>query len=203
MSLNFLRCRYFLFFFLILLFGCGYPIKNLDSQGRDIICFGDSITSGVGAENGKNYPYFLSQLTGRKVINAGESGDTTYEALKRLKEDVLSYNPYLVIVELGGNDFLHRIPTEITLKNIEEIITCIQEKGAMVALVDVSWGPIMSGYRKEFKRLARKKGLIFIPSVMRGILNDPSLKYDWIHPNSKGYEIIAHRIYKVIKPYLK
>jgi len=203
MILNFLRYRYFLLFLLILIFGCGYPIKNLDSQGTDIICFGNSITSGVGAEGGRNYPYFLSQLIGRRVINAGKSGDTTYEALKRLERDVLSYNPYLVIVELGGNDFLRRIPTKITLKNIEEIITRIQEKGAMVALVDVSWGPIMSGYRKEFKRLARKKGLIFIPSVMRGILNDPSLKYDWIHPNSKGYEIIAHRIYKAIKPYLK
>ena len=195
--------RKFLPFFLILLFGCGYPIKNLDSQGRDIICFGDSITSGVGAEGDRNYPYFLSQLIGRKVINAGKSGDTTYEALKRLERDVLSYNPYLVIVELGGNDFLRRIPTEITLKNIEEIITRIQEKGAIVALVDVSWGPIMSGYRKEFKKLARKKGAIFIPSLIRGILNDPSLKYDWIHPNSRGYKIIAYRIYKAIKPYLK
>jgi len=194
----------FLFFLLLSsLFGCGYPIKNLDSQGTSIICFGDSITSGVGAESGKNYPYFLSQLIGKEVINAGESGDTTYEALKRLKSDVLSYDPYLVIVELGGNDFLRRIPTDVTLKNIEKIITRIQEKGAIVALVDVSWGPVMSGYRKEFKKLAKRKGLIFIPSLMRGILNDPSLKYDWIHPNSKGYKIIAHRIYKAIKPYLK
>lgn len=193
----------FLFLFLILLFSCGYPIKNLDSPGSNIICFGDSITSGVGAEDGKTYPYFLSQLIGKEVINAGKSGDTTYEALKRLERDVLSRDPYLVIVELGGNDFLHRIPTEFTLKNIEEIINRIQEKGAIVALVDVSWGPIMSGYRKEFKRLARKKGAIFIPSIMRGILNDPSLKYDWIHPNSRGYKIIAHRIYKAIKPYLK
>ncbi len=187
---------------LLLLCSCSYPIKNLDSKGETIICFGDSITEGVGASKGKDYPSVLSQLLGVKVINAGKAGDTTYSALKRLEKDVLAKNPYLVIVELGGNDFLRRMPKEDTIKNLREIIIRIQERGAIVALVDVSWGIFLSGYRKEFKKLAKELGCIFIPAILKGILNDPSRKYDWVHPNDEGYRLIAHRIYRYIAPYI-
>ena len=61
----------------------------------------------------------------------------------------------------------------------------------------------MSGYRRDFKKLAGKTGSIFIPGVLEDILTDPSLKYDNIHPNSGGYETIAFKIYKTVRPYLK
>lgn len=193
----------FIFIFLFSISGCSIPIQNLDSQGSNIICFGDSITCGVGAEKGRDYPSYLQELLKTEVMNIGVSGDTTEGALKRLERDVLEKDPYLVIVELGGNDYLKGIPEERTLSNLEKIILKIQEKGAIVALCDISCGFFMSGYRKDFKRLARKTSSIFIPRVLEDILTDPSLKYDNIHPNSEGYKIIAFKIYKAIRPYLK
>lgn len=187
----------------ILCCSCSYPVKNVDSRGENIICFGDSITYGVGAKRSEDFPSILSNLLQETVINAGVNGDTTESALKRLKKDVLDKSAYLVIVELGGNDFLGKVPKQKTIKNLSEIIIRIQETGAMVGLADVSAGMFLSGYGSDFKRLAKKTGCIFIPRLLEGIINNPSLKADYIHPNAEGYSIVAQRIYNAIKPYIK
>jgi len=178
-------------------------IKNIDSKGKNIICFGDSITFGYGANPGEDYPAALARMLTLPVINAGIDGDTSTEGLKRIESDVLDRDPLLVIVEFGGNDFLRKIPLDETIKNIEEIVNRIESRGAMVAIADVSAGMIMSGYRKELKRLSRKYNTIFIPNLFSGILTNPSLKSDSIHPNAQGYKVIAQKIYRVISSYLR
>jgi hypothetical protein len=88
--------------------GCGSPyggMANLDSAGMGIVCLGDSITRGAGATRGNDYVSRLSSMLGMEVVHAGVNGDTTERALWRLEEDVLSYGPRLVVIELGGNDF--------------------------------------------------------------------------------------------------
>lgn len=193
----------FLLFLALCLVSCTQPIKNSNSSGKNIICFGDSITKGKGALLGQDYVSVLSRLLGEEVINAGVSGDTTVSALARLEDEVLDKDPYLVIIELGGNDFLLRVSKKTTLKNLENIITGVQNRGSMAALADLSCGIILNGYGKDFKRLAKKTGSIFIPGLLEGILDNPDLKSDQIHPNHEGYKIIARRIYKAIKPYIR
>lgn len=182
---------------------CRPVIKNIDSQGKSIICLGDSITYGVGATHSKGYPSVLEKLLGVNVINAGVGGDTTEDALVRLESDVLKRDPRLVVVELGGNDFLKKVAMRHTLRNLEEIIMRIQEQGAMVVLCDTSSLFAMRAYRREFEKLARETGSLFVPKLLEGILENPNLKSDYIHPNNAGYEIVAQRIYQAIKPYVK
>lgn len=177
-------------------------IKNINSQGTNIICFGDSITFGYGAEPGEDYPSELAKLTGIPVINAGVNGDTSSEAIKRTEKDVLEKEPLLVIIEFGGNDFLGKIPLEKTTENIEEMLKRIQAHGAMAAIADISNNMVMGNYRKEFKRLSKKYKTIFIPKLFSGILVNPSLKSDAIHPSAQGYKLIAQRIYCAIMPFL-
>ncbi|MGD2279410.1 MAG: GDSL-type esterase/lipase family protein [Candidatus Omnitrophota bacterium] len=178
----------------------------MDSEGTNIICFGNSITYGSGVERGQDYPSLLGDLLGEEVINAGVGGDTTRDALKRLDEDVLDNDPYLVIVELGANDYFKGVPKEEAVKNMETIITRIQEEGAMTAICDVSAGSafgIHDVYHDELKKMARRTGSIFIPYLMKGILQKPSLKMDNLHPNAEGYRIFSKRVYRAIKPYVK
>jgi lysophospholipase L1-like esterase len=137
------------------------------------------------------------------VINSGIDGDTTIEALKRFTPDVLEREPYLVIIEFCGNDFLRKIPLEVTLKNIREMVTKSQQRGALVAIVDVSAGMFLREYRAAFLRLAREEKAIFIPQILSGIITNPSMKSDFLHPNAKGYQLIAQRVYRKIFPYLK
>src|SRR5690348_12379952 len=114
----------------VLLCGCRAHIANEGSHGKTIVCFGDSLTEGVGADPGTDYPSLLRQKVGLPVINSGVSGDTTAVALKRLDADVLDHDPKMVIITLGGNDFLQQLPKEETLSNMETIIDRIEAHGA-------------------------------------------------------------------------
>ncbi len=179
-----------------------YPITNEHSSGANIIAFGDSITYGTGAARDEDYPSRLSRMVGTKIINAGVPGDTTELALKRLERDVLRHDPKIVIVLLGGNDILTRVPKSETFRNLDHIITRIQEKGAMVVLVGIQGMLLVGNYKSEFRRLAREKGAVQVPNILSGILDRPKYKSDQIHPNGEGYRIMAERIHRKLRPYL-
>jgi len=184
--------------------GCAErEIRNLNSQGKSIICFGDSITFGYGANPGEDYPAGLGKMVKLQVINAGVDGDTTFAALERLENDVLVKSPRLVIVEFCGNDFLKKIPRDDTVKNLAKIISRIQDTGAMVALVDISAGMFFKEYRQAFKKLAHEKKAIFIPAVLSKIITNPAMKSDFLHPNVRGYKIVANRIHQAIAAYIR
>ncbi len=195
--------KIFLLIPFLLLISCSPKIKNTDSQGSNIICFGNSITEGVGATANTSYPAYLSRIVDAPIINAGHAGDTTADGLRRIERDVLSRNPYLVIVEFGANDFLRHIPKEKTFQNLKEIISCIQDKGAMVVLLGIRMGLMGDEYESSYKKLARETDSLFIPHILRGIISNPQLKSDGLHPNALGYELIAQRIAQSVRPYVK
>ncbi len=188
---------------IVLLASCSRrEIRNIGSRGKNVICFGDSITYGIGATPGYGYPANLAMMMSVPVINAGIEGEPTSEAIRRLKADVLDRNPLLVVIEFGGNDFLRKVPVEETVENIRKMVDMIQESGAMVAIADIGGGAILEEYHRLFYSLAIEKNTIFIPSILNGILTSRALKSDPIHPNADGYRIIAHRVYRAILPYL-
>jgi len=209
MKKNKLKIAAFTGFFVILGFvvlnGCAKrEIKNINSKGKNIICFGDSITFGYGVASGEDYPAGLGKiLSNAVVINAGVDGDTSVEGLNRINADVLKKNPRLVLIEFTGNDFLKKVPMANTIKNIRKMIEEIQRQGAMTAIVDVSAGLFLVEYRVRLFNLARQTNSIFIPEVLGGILTNPSMKSDFMHPNKNGYGIVAQRVYAGIKDYLK
>jgi acyl-CoA thioesterase I len=194
----------FISLFLLLLVGCAKKdTVNIGSSGKNIICYGDSITFGYGAGPGEDYPSILAKMVEVPVINVGIDGDTTVEGLRRIDSDVLDRDPFFVIIEFCGNDFLRKVPMEETIKNISEMIDRIHARGAMVALVDISAGMLLSDYRQELSRLARNKNVIFIPGVLSGIVTNPGMKSDFLHPNGNGYSMIARKICRIISPYLQ
>ena len=177
-------------------------IVNAQPSGSAVIAFGDSLTSGVGAGPGEDYPSVLSGLAGVQVLNRGVPGETTAEAARRLEGDVLGVHPRVVIVCLGGNDILGRVPEDETFSALERIVTAIQDKGALVVLLGIE-GPMFSGaHGARFRRLSRDKGCVLVPDVLKGILTSPKLKSDQIHPNAAGYRLMAERVHKALKPYL-
>jgi acyl-CoA thioesterase I len=178
-------------------------IRNIRSAGETIVCFGDSLTEGVGAGEGEDYPSALSRQLASPVVNAGRRGDTTADALERLSDTVLSKNPRLVIVLLGGNDFLRQRPRQETRKNLEELVGQVQARGAIVAIVGMRLGLFTDEYSAVFEETARQFGALYIPGVMKGILSDPKFRSDPIHPNGAGYRLIAERIAEKVKPLLR
>jgi acyl-CoA thioesterase-1 len=137
-----------------------------------------------------------------RVLNAGHRGDTTARAMQRVRTSVVDKNPRLVILLLGGNDFLRQVPARETRENLKEIVRRIQDHGAMVAIAGIKLGFFTDEYGPIFEETAAEFGAIYIPHVMKGIFNDTKLKSDQIHPNSAGYRLIAERIAEKIKPLL-
>lgn len=169
-------------------------VRNLGARGANVIAFGDSLTAGYGAAAGEDYPSRLASLAGVPVINAGRSGDTTESALARIDTDVLDRDPRVVIVGLGGNDYLRRVPIAATEANLRTIVRRIQDRGAMVILLGFRFPGFGPSYEKMYERIADEEECLFVPDLLDGILSDPSLKSDEIHPNARGYEKMAERV---------
>lgn len=178
-------------------------VRNLNSRDQNIVCFGDSLTQGVGAGEGEDYPSLLARQLAYPVINAGRGGDTSQDGLERLERDVLSHNPRLVIVFFGGNDFLRQLPLSETKKNVEEIVRRIQEHGAMVTLVGLRLGLFSDEYGPAYEQIAKARGALYVPEILGGILSDSKLRSDRIHPNGSGYQLVAKRILEKIRPLLE
>ena len=99
---------------------------------------------------------------------------------------------------LGGNDFLKRVPKHEMLSNLEQIITAIQNKGAVVILLGVRGGLITDSYESDLRSLAEKTGSAYVPNVLKGLIGNPKYMDDSIHPNNAGYAIIADHIYPLL-----
>lgn len=201
------RATLFFGFVLFVLLGCstfdtGTETRNSKPTGADIICFGDSLTSGFGASPGMDYPSQLERIIGRPMINAGVEGDTTAGALTRLNKDVLSNSPRIVLITLGGNDLMSGVNEEVFSNNLRTIIEMIQDRGALVIVGGIElpyWG---EEFWEAYNQVCQETGAVLINNILQGIIDKPELMADLIHPNDAGYTIIAQRFYKALKPYL-
>lgn len=203
---NWLTCnragRYFALAALILfLSACGEdePPGYLH-PGSLVLAFGDSITYGTGAPLDADYPTQLFKLTGLGVVNAGIPGDTVPEAGKRLGDLLELHQPDMVIIELGGNDFIKRRSEATVKQELREIIEQCQAAGATTLLVAVPRLSLLragTGTLKDaelYEELAEETGAILLADTVSGILSTASLRADPIHPNSAGYRALAEGI---------
>lgn len=177
-------------------------IRNSSPIGENIICFGDSLTFGTGAAKNMDYPSQLSRMISKPIINAGVPGDTTAMAMARMQKDVLSKSPRMVLITLGGNDLKNRISKETAYQNLKNIIVSIQNRGALVIVGGISipfWG---RGFGKMYQEVCKETQALLIPNMFDGIIGDKSLMSDSIHPNDRGYTLMAQKFYRAMKPYL-
>ena len=166
------------------------------------VAFGDSLTEGYGASGGMDYPSLLRQRLGVEIRNLGVSGETSADGLKRLP-DIEALDPRVVLLCFGGNDVLQNLSRQQMFSNVGTMIDRLQARGTFVVLIGIR-GPSLVGdaNAKGFSELAREKGVLYIPDMLDGVLTHPALMSDYIHPNDAGYERIAARIEKELRPVL-
>lgn len=177
-------------------------IRNFPSKGTDIIAFGDSLIVGAGATEGNDFVSLLSKKIGLNIVNLGVSGNTTEDGLSRINE-IDQYNPKIVLLLLGGNDAIRKIPIETTFRNLEIMISKIQSKGAIVLLLGVKGGLLGDKFKPEFERISKKYYTAYVPNVLDDLFGDRRFMEDTVHPNNEGNRIIAEKVYPVLLPLLK
>jgi acyl-CoA thioesterase I len=182
---------------------------------RVILVLGDSITAGYGLDLSQAYPELLQQrIDSRgwrfKVINAGQSGDTSAGGLNRL-DWLLKNQVDVLVLELGANDGLRGLPPETTRKNLQAIIDRTKKKypDARIVIAGMKIPPnIGRDYSDKFEAIypavARANKAALIPFILESVggvreLNLP----DGMHPTAKGHEIVAANVWKVLEPVLR
>lgn len=178
------------------------------AQPKVVTMLGDSITAGYGLPAGQALPSQLqaelNRLGKHAVIrNAGVSGDTTADGLRRVDFSVRQ-GTNVCVVALGGNDLLEgREPKQMRV-NLEKIIHRLQARRITVVLAGMRAPVALGGdYAREFNAafdaVSRIKGVIAYSNLLDGVAGNRALNQrDGIHPNAAGVKIIARRLAPVV-----
>lgn len=188
-----------------LLGACGRePRRAPLPVGSLVLAIGDSVTFGTGASPGEDYPTQLATLSGWSIRNQGIPGDTSAGLRARIDAALAETQPALVILEIGGNDFLKRLPEAETKENVRAVLKVIKQAGIPVVLVSTpKFSPLgaavgMLPDAPIFAELAKEEKVTLVPSIFAKVVSDPDLKSDPIHPNALGYRKLAEGIAVVL-----
>lgn len=187
--------------FLMLLSACSSDQPQLlPLQPNDtIVAFGDSLTVGTGATAENSYPAALEKLTGFRVINAGVAGETTEGSIKRLPAVLQQYKPALVILCIGGNDLLRRVPKDKIANNLRNLISTIKLSGASVVLIAVPQPNLTLSVPDFYEEIAKENDIPVDTTLLRKLLREYDYKSDTIHLNAAGYHAFAEGVSALLK----
>lgn len=191
----------------LLLAACGKraPKARPVATGDTVLALGDSLTSGVGTDAAGAYPAVLQELTGWQVVNGGVSGDTTAQALARLPALLDRHRPALVIVGIGGNDFLRQRSAGEAKNNIREICRAATASGAQVMLLAVPQFSLIAASTGRltdhplYAELADELRLPLHDGGWARVLGDARLRSDQVHANTLGYRQFAQGLVEQLR----
>jgi acyl-CoA thioesterase-1 len=196
---------------------------------RPIVCIGDSQMSGYfsGVDYPeKSWPAHLQEKVTVEVINVAVLGETTAGALSRVETDVLSKNPQIVIIALGGNDLgaITGIENFLTVlngvhDNLQAIINKVKGTNRKLYLANYLSKAFLDRFLADQPYNESTKNIFY--NSLHGIYtsleasNDIELidEYltaeicnsylqDGVHPNETGIAMIADIIFSELKPFL-
>ena len=168
--------------------------------GSRVLAFGDSVTYGTGAASGEDWPTLLAALTGWHIANAGVPGDTAEAGKSRIRPLLDEYRPTLVIIEIGGNDFLRRRSASAVKEDLKALVAAVRSANAQPLLIGVPELSLLAaiagkpGDSPIYAEIGKEENVPVIPDVFSDVLSRPELCADKIHPNAAGYRKMAEGI---------
>ncbi|MBS1873134.1 MAG: hypothetical protein JSU00_07955 [Acidobacteria bacterium] len=172
---------------------------------RRIVFMGDSITDGWRLNE-----YFPDS----DFINRGISGQVTSEMLGRFKADVLDLKPEAVLILAGTNDLARGAALTTIQNNLAMMGDLAERRGVKVILASIL--PISDYHKADnpsfarsverppsqiralndwIKRTAEQRGYVYCDYFTAMVDKDGQLTADLaddgLHPNAKGYRVMA------------
>ena len=164
-----------------------------------VLAFGDSLTYGTGASEADSYPAQLEKLIGRKVVRAGVPGEVSARALERLPDALEEHQPALLLLCIGGNDFLRNLGMAQAAANVQTMVALARQRNIDVVLIGTPERSITVSPPAFYAEIAKQVGIPYEGKVIGEILRNSEMKSDPIHPNAKGYRLIAERLAALMK----
>ncbi len=171
---------------------------------RPIVCLGDSLSA-------DGYPGELARIVRVPVVDLSAPGVSAEQSLALLP-GVRALRPQVLVVELGGHEYLRHVPRWKTKARLEQIIEVGREVGAQVVLFEIVRGFIMDDYAGLERELARENDLELIPDgALRALVlwskdgllspfsSAPPLSDDGLHPNAAGHRFLAGHVARALE----
>lgn len=180
-----------------------------------LLALGDSLTEGYGVPPEEAYPAELERLLRAEgfkveVRNHGHSGSTSSSVFSRLKWALdRAPRPQIVILAIGANDALRGLSLKRVAANLERCIELLQSVKIDIVLAGLQ---IPDNYGAEYAKnfaalyrsLAKKHKITFVPFLLEGVAGVEKLNLrDKIHPNAKGYKIVAANVFRHVVQLVK
>ncbi|MBK9410527.1 MAG: SGNH/GDSL hydrolase family protein [Gemmatimonadetes bacterium] len=180
-----------------------------------VVFMGNSITEGWAR-------YFPTMFPGKPYVGRGIGGQTTPQMLVRFRQDVIALKPAVVVILAGTNDIAGNTGAS-TLEMIEDNLASMAElaKANGIAVVlssvlpvfDYPWRPGLEPAPKIvalnawMKQYAAAHGAVYLDyhsamaDARQGMRAD--LAGDGVHPNDKGYGLMAPLVERAIAEALR
>lgn len=153
-----------------------------------MLAFGNSITAGLGVGSNQSWPSLLAKLTGWRIINAGLCGDTSMAGKSRISSSLSDHHPKLVIIEIGGNDFLSGYSQQEVKENVRSMIKAARNAGSQIVLLAIPrlWRKDrQTGQHVDavlYKELGEEENILVISNLISSVLSSRNLLSDDVHP---------------------
>ena len=178
---------------------------------RRVVVLGDSLA--VSPSIQESFPTELqarvdAQRLRWAIVNAGVSGDTTADGLRRL-DPLLASDVAILLVELGANDGLRGVPVSTIQQNLLTIVQRARERSIRPLLCGMETPP---GYGLDysvafhfiFPTIAQQQSVPLVPFLLAGVALVPDLNGpDLVHPNAAGARRIADTVWMYLAPMLQ
>jgi len=199
------------FYSKLLLLTCLTLTGNAEADSEyTLMVYGDSLSAAYGIEESAGWVELLSQKLAVEnfpydVINGSVSGETTTGGLSRMPAMLDTYQPDLVILELGGNDGLRGMPLLNIRENLVAMVTLAQKSGAEVILAGIQIPPNYGSrytepFYSQFAEIAGELNLALVPFLIDGIPQQPQLmQNDGIHPKAEAQGMILDNVWPILE----
>jgi len=167
---------------------------------KRVVIYGASVAEYWGTRGGAFFP-------GKPYLNRGIGGQNSGQLLVRFQQDVIHLHPAAVVFLESTNDISQKIAPEVSENNWRSIAELAKANGIQMILTSITpsthfaWSPKMhpaetilarNAWLKEY---AASHSLIYVDffpmlaNAENGMKAD--LTVDGVHPNKKGYALMA------------
>ncbi len=182
-----------------------YQIMPVLAEVRDrqIAVIGDSITAGHGESDlSRKWPAILRDRHGVAVEDLSKAGATAASAAKGLEQ--ASITAPVVIVEIGGNDFLGGGSVEDFEEGLDALLKAVCKPGRQVAMFELPIPPLYEGFGRVQRDLASRHGVALIPKrILLSVIEAADATVDSLHLTQQGQDRMAAVVWALLEPAIR
>jgi acyl-CoA thioesterase I len=176
---------------------------------------GDDVVVGTGLPKGQ--PSFaqafadktkLDRMSPSTLVNISRAGETAETLVSRINE-ILSYRPSIVVINVGLNDALAQVDPDVIYGNLETVLNALYSSHVNILLLGVNApSTLPDDYELKFNRiyteLASRYQIYFIPNIMDGIFFDKTNSQDsGLLPSAAGVTKIVNTVFELYRSMIK